>query len=1580
MSQRSFSANKNETNTIYTSGIVAPTPHNIDDSNWPVRSVEGILRNVVILCGAYTMGAFHPEWSSTVLRMLEFILTAWGTCLVILGLGWMRKLKNRQAPRQEYLPQLFVDQEQPEQRIEHFQENIASEITPLLQDQEDNDSSSVSDIDVTERVSNTTEDDEHNGTVAEPSISDDVAIETKQSRHEIEHPKLASFYVVDSSTGRRVSCNSSTPFRISNEWMEMEMLVMLRTPDVDDSDAIRGTTANDKVSHYMKNKQRRFEFQYQVKLKKAPVGKRIYFSCELDEPIKMGIVTKAFVSAAMAFVKSTNPSFHYNITGSKKKTSDGKYETPHMSFTIEGSVDRFVVTKPGEKPPQLGTAIHEDPELMKKRKSGTMINFNTEDTYTLSLWSSYVDFLDWKCLNLPGIKPFGLSSVLGTQSINLTMYFIDENREGDNHYRKDISEIIKFEFSNGKMAATGKEAQKWISAEEQRQMQLKSNSVLSATKQEIDEPPKRRMSEDSGAAMGIPHDDSEEFDGIRISETNDEAEEIDRDTEDAAELGEGIYLKSGDSVLIREFLPENEKSTASTVINSGGFAVFSTQYTPIVIEKTKWNRKSKLIKSGDTVKFKMIQKKAQSDALETRYLTIHRGWWLKWVTTMPSKNGNFTIYTHETELGERALPTDETQSSFLTLGGSFTLRHKRWSKYGVGISSKPSTDFGGRMLSLYNVKTNKGAVIEEDRNQAIDQSEDELDSDREMPSIEESGRVKPLVLCTQDPQTMIEISPKSPIKASHFDHTIKEKFEPQTPNGFKLIFSSEHSGVDVPAWIEMLDRVQRVRQLAYVVRVVYRNPSGDGTERNNEETFVRLKSGKKLAHIMSIGQSIEIPNLAPRSLSNMDCCDSVEFNSNANNGINQLYPFEQFSGSNHSDEGEEGLFGKKFVSSGSLIEYDSYGDSGHDVCEPLASVKMENSDSMNDDGVIEDSMSDSSSSDTDAESKSKRRLGNVKRLAKKTVVGTGTGKATGKVVKTTGKILIAPVALKTGKQPRLESKKRKKKSQSRLSKTMKKLGKIEAKSGGPPTFVAGELSATEQSRRTASRVLERMSNVPIDTSVWQSCNDALSSEIGFITEQDTWFLNGDAMQLGVKPSKKHGKLLDESIVARCLYESHWREEWCGIYESCLVFYAPLAKSKCHEIYFCDITLVRPLVEGRLNPLPGFSILVVETAWQCHYLAFHDERSRNVFYENTESAVLSLKKRKENESLEQSELQRARFWQGFQTLSESSLSTCAAKWAKVSSQQKLKERAILNGRRMSFDGLTLSFGNSISKVNKFVEDLLTMALTFSLNSLEQDPESFIKFLDLTSELRFLPLEEIDRSSPYAFCLFVNIYHCLLQQALLLSVNGPLHKKNVSHFMRTSCYEIGGDVFSLAELHSCVICGNMSKPINPKPPYIEAPKKSNAHKYYALDYIDARVHFVLNTADMACPASVPVFSRRYVEQQLNTASVDFFANNQLVVDTKRRIITIPKVCEIHRTDFGNGELINILKICVDEMENDLGNAIREVVERKGEKGLTIRFQHAHEQYHSSLKLRTTAMDQNVEMDYYCIQSLESNSIEE
>eukprot|EP00531_Pseudo-nitzschia_arenysensis_P005087 CAMPEP_0116146522 /NCGR_PEP_ID=MMETSP0329-20121206/17209_1 /TAXON_ID=697910 /ORGANISM="Pseudo-nitzschia arenysensis, Strain B593" /LENGTH=267 /DNA_ID=CAMNT_0003642275 /DNA_START=12 /DNA_END=812 /DNA_ORIENTATION=- len=212
------------------------------------------------------------------------------------------------------------------------------------------------------------------------------------------------------------------------------------------------------------------------------------------------------------------------------------------------------------------------------------------------------------------------------------------------------------------------------------------------------------------------------------------------------------------------------------------------------------------------------------------------------------------------------------------------------------------------------------------------------------------------------------------------------------------------------------------------------------------------------------------------------------------------------------------------MSSDCVDVYDLYENPSIEIDEngaALTPTKLDRDDASleGDDAYMSDSTA--SLSDTERENGRKKSLRKLKKLGKKTAKGTtklaakglrGTGIATGK--------LIAPVSRKSGKQPKREPKKKfgAKESQARsAAKKMKKLGRIEAKSGEPPMFVAGALSATEQSRRTASRILERMSSVSMQSSAWQKYNNALSSELGFVTDQDTWFLDGDAVHLGVKP-------------------------------------------------------------------------------------------------------------------------------------------------------------------------------------------------------------------------------------------------------------------------------------------------------------------------------------------------------------------------------------------------------------------------------------------------------------------------------
>lgn len=1292
-----------------------------------------------------------------------------------------------------------------------------------------------------------------------------------------------------------------------------------------------------------------------------------------------------------------------------------------------------------------------------------------------------VDFLDWRVINLPGIRPFGLSSVLGSQAFYLTMYMIDKKRTSDKHYQKDLEYVVNWELGNDQEAEKGPYAAKWAKSNQLKRVH-RARSISTESQSRL--PPA-----DSGGEVDILP--SRSFDEYAIEEVED-----DDDAETAAELGEGIYMRSGDSVCLREFVENGEDdSKRSTVANGGGFAVLQEQDVQVIIEKTRRSKKNRLIKSGDTVMFKMVSRSKKDS--ETRYLTIHRGWWLKWVTTVPSKNGFFTIsnFDSSSDSLESCGQTTDSQTPYLTMDGPFTLRHKRWSSYFVGVSGEPSPTYGGRLLGLYNPQ--KTQQMEEQY------QSDEGEAEEGEPDIKPAklAWMKPLVMTATEPQDCVGPATPSPRKQiEQIASDFKEETEiSMVYNAQRLTFCHEHAHADVPAWIEMMNRRDRVRQLAYVVRVGLRpkdeqkpdngdvEDAGDGAEKANE-SFFRLRTGRELAQIMRVGQRVTDfvhPDESPRNRPRLGGTETANsFAARVTTSKASMIPTSKssladgnstppLSGSllalspqpdrnniipsaDRSFEGDIDLDNEadeeSDLDASAEFVHDDVDDGmtqADEVDEEIEEIEIEvESDTDESDG--EEGALEGVEDVPDASARKKRRgmmgkskallgksvkataggvkmtaklgVGGVKKTAKlgvrttkltgkvcsttdcgaylarvivqvtpmiisidspitQAALGTaifsakavkGAGKLTGKAAasttkvafrsgkkavnagKTAGRAVIAPVSRKSKKPPKTEPKTKphKEKEQVSVSRRLKRMAKNEKKKAH--AFVAGELCAPEQTRRTASRVLSRMSSLPINAPYWKDCNAVLKSQVQPETDQDRWFLEGTSVELGVTPlsgENSRGKIIHENVVARCLWESHWREEWSGVYDSCVSFYTPLSKSPCLEIAFIDITAVRPLAADLASPLPGFPMLVLETAWLCHYIAFNDEVSRDTYGEKIEAAIEThIKQVEATASLQEEDLRKARFWQGFQSLSESSLSSGNGKWAKLSSKDKLKSRTILNGRRMAFDSLD-SGDVDMSNGFAFVEDLLGRTLSFSLESLENDPESFIEFLDLSSQLRVLPLDEIDFSSKSSLCLFANIYHCLLQQAMLLSVNGPLHKKSVNLFMRTACYEIGDDVFSLAELYCCVLRGKMSKPINPKPPYIEAPKKSQLYKHYALECRDPRINFVLNTGDLACPRDIPILRQNMIEDQLNEAAT-IFLQQELEIHPKKCLVILPKVCEVYKNDFG-GDSLSCLKFCLGGLDEGTASTIRLMM--MDQNNLMIRYRHTAEQYHTSLTLR-------------------------
>ena len=71
-----------------------------------------------------------------------------------------------------------------------------------------------------------------------------------------------------------------------------------------------------------------------------------------------------------------------------------------------------------------------------------------------------------------------------------------------------------------------------------------------------------------------------------------------------------------------------------------------------------------------------------------------------------------------------------------------------------------------------------------------------------------------------------------------------------------------------------------------------------------------------------------------------------------------------------------------------------------------------------------------------------------------------------------------------------------------------------------------------------------------------------------------------------------------------------------------------------------------------------------------------------------------------------------------------------------------------------------------------------------------------------------------------------------------------------------YEIGGDVFSLAELEHCVICGKLNRPATMPRNYCAPPPPTDDHYAYALYLSDRRTRFVVNSCSVSNPPVVYV----------------------------------------------------------------------------------------------------------------------------
>lgn len=358
------------------------------------------------------------------------------------------------------------------------------------------------------------------------------------------HPDLEKLYVMKAvevnlnNNNSKVQENEPPERFMPNKIYDVEtenfvgqFIFMIRTPDVDSSSSTSSASSSDdddddktkakaaddnerKIKEYFRNKKRRFEYQIQIRWKNVPES-TLHMSTEFATPVthKMGFIQTAIANASLGFIRKFNKGFHYSLTGGVPKNSkgsdddvdedilmaEGKYELPHVAFPVLECMDCLACTKINEETsdvgdnneealPKLGKEIYEDPKSVADRKKGGKGNFvgwRKDYVYTMSVYSAYADFLMWKVVNIPGLRSFSFSNIVGDSAMLMSMYVL-KNEENDNdgdittsraHYAKDKQYMFSVEISNTNQAL-GDNAKKWLAAtEESTQEKQKKNHL-----------------------------------------------------------------------------------------------------------------------------------------------------------------------------------------------------------------------------------------------------------------------------------------------------------------------------------------------------------------------------------------------------------------------------------------------------------------------------------------------------------------------------------------------------------------------------------------------------------------------------------------------------------------------------------------------------------------------------------------------------------------------------------------------------------------------------------------------------------------------------------------------------------------------------------------------------------------------------------------------------------------------------------------------------------------------------------------------------------------------------------------------
>ena len=229
--------------------------------------------------------------------------------------------------------------------------------------------------------------------------------------------------------------NSQEPIPVETDLFKGRMLMLVKPVHAEDDPYW--------TERLFSKKKRRFVFKLQGKFKRVPEG-TLYAGGEISNPMQLGLVAKGICGLLLKFIKSVAPDIHYSFGDSKEK------EKAHIVVPAWSFFERLVVTKPGEELPEMdsGEEFYEPPQSVEARNSGkSKANWNTEDTYSMSFYTMYLDIAKWQVVQVPVTRDMNLKTFWGNSFMRIVLFENTTPAKDGRHLQVDNTYYFAVEVS-----------------------------------------------------------------------------------------------------------------------------------------------------------------------------------------------------------------------------------------------------------------------------------------------------------------------------------------------------------------------------------------------------------------------------------------------------------------------------------------------------------------------------------------------------------------------------------------------------------------------------------------------------------------------------------------------------------------------------------------------------------------------------------------------------------------------------------------------------------------------------------------------------------------------------------------------------------------------------------------------------------------------------------------------------------------------------------------------------------------------------------------------------------------------------